>query len=182
MWKVPLTSIFVALTLLALPFTVQATPCDEQCKRAKAEIKLNIRFPSYLNKRYCKDVRQEFLTSAARSLQRYRDRQLSKLHQGGMHHTRQFLLQRKEWLSECDTYLQHISRYRIFRSANTTHNIFKAIDKVEAILAALVNGATYVDDEGYGAIAAASEHFDHLLALLQQHKTQMQVAGQINID
>ncbi|WP_299772624.1 hypothetical protein [uncultured Pseudoteredinibacter sp.] len=159
-----------------------AYACDESCKRAQAEERLKIKYPSYLNKRYCRDVSGQFLTTAAKSLQRYRENQLSDLHRGGMYNTRKFLVQRKEWLKECDDYLQQVSRYRVFRNDKTTKDIFSAIDKVNTILAALVNGATYVSDEGYDSLTAVSERFDNLLKLMDNHKTQMQLAGQLNID
>ncbi len=171
--------------LMMLLLSLGSSPsyaCDESCKRAQAEERLNVRYPSYLNKRYCRDVSSQFLTTAAKSLRRYRENQLSDLHRGGMYNTRKFLVQRKEWLKECDDYLQQVSRYRVFRSASTTKDIFSAMDNVSSILAALVNGATYVSDEGYDSLTAVSERFDRLLTLMDNHKTQMQLAGQLNID
>lgn len=176
---------FASALIMLLLFSFVSSPsyaCDEDCKRAQAEERLNIRYPSYLNKRYCRDVSSQFLTTAAKSLRRYRENQLSDLHRGGMYNTRKFLVQRKEWLKECDDYLQQVSRYRVFRNANTTKSIFAAIDNVNSVLAALVNGATYVSDEGYDSLTAISERFDHLLSTMENHKTQMQLAGQLNID
>lgn len=159
-----------------------AQACDESCKRAEAEKRLNTSFPKYLTKRYCRDVRSQFLTTASRSLTRYRDTKLPDLHRGGMFNTRKFLLQRREWLGECDQYLSNVSRYHIFRSAKTTKDIFSAIDGVTKILEALVNGATYVSDGGYDSVTAAKERFDRLLSLMDSHKTQLQLAGQLNKD
>lgn len=174
-------AVFAFILILPL-LSNNSYACDEQCKREKAEKLHNIKFPSYLNKRYCHQTRSNFLVHTARSLTRYRDTKLAELHRGGMNNTRKFLLQRKDWLTECDTYLRRTSRYRIFRNDKTTNAIFASIDAVNKILGALIDGATYVSDDGNGSSGAAKEKFDRLLSLMDNHKTQLQVAGQLNIN
>lgn len=170
-------------TLSLLLAAANSYACDENCKRKKAEQRLNVSFPSYLSKRYCRDVSGQFLTTASKSLRRYRENKLADLHRGSMFYTREFIVQRKGWLKECDDYLKEVSRYRVFRSADTTQQIFTAMDEVSYTLGALVNGATFVsNNEGYDSLTAISEPFDRLLELLDAHKTQMQLAGQLNID
>lgn len=136
-------------------------------------------FPSYLNQSYCQEIAVEFMTSSVGSLQKYREAQLPNLHRGGMNNIRKFINQRKNWLIECDQFLSATNNRRIFKDDSTTDDIFDAMNSVTGELESLISGVSYSVDAGRAQSSMAEEKFDHLLLLVDNHKTRLQLKGQL---
>ncbi|WP_041522610.1 hypothetical protein [Gilvimarinus agarilyticus] len=167
------------LVLLAL-FGNQVNACDEDCKRQQAMDQHNVEFPSYLNAKFCETTSVDFLLRDYASLEKYRNERLPTGHKGGMNNIRKMLEQRKEWLIECDDYLRLTEQGRVFYNAETTKSIFAAIDKVTAELNGLVyNGSQDVIVSN--GLDIAEQDFDQMLSTLDQHKTNLQLRGQLVI-
>ena len=135
-------------------------------------------FPSYLNQDYCEDIASDFMTSTLKSLRRYRDTHLQLQSKRGMINTRNYILQRKDWLLECDNFLSHTASSRIFRNEKTTETIFEAMDGVSEELASLAKGVTYSLDVGQDSTTIAAEKFEQLFKLVDDHKTLLLLRGQ----
>jgi hypothetical protein len=155
--------------------------CDEQCKREKAMADNGIQFPEYLTSRYCRDISVDFLMGTRNSLQEYRDERLERAHRGGMRNIRNFIEQRKEWLKECDQYLMLTGQGRIFRNAETTEKIFSAMDTVSKELQDLVNGLVYFVQGDGKQTDVAAQKFEALFHVVDEHKTDLQLRGQLVI-
>ncbi|MGH1373923.1 MAG: hypothetical protein ACRBBW_17925 [Cellvibrionaceae bacterium] len=137
------------------------------------------KFPSYLTEKYCNSIKVDFMTSSMKSLQRYRDKQLPSQHRGGMNNIRKYLEQREDWLLECDNYLASTSRDRLFKDKKTTDSIFTAISSVTGELNSLITGVTYSTELGESPTSVASQKFDHLFKLVDDHQTLMLMKGQV---
>lgn len=135
--------------------------------------------PSYLNEKYCNDIKLDFITTSIKSLQGYRDKQLVSQHRGGMNNIRKYLDQREEWLKECDQYLSKTKHGRLFQDNATTISIFEAMDAVSTELSSLVNGVTYSVEAGGSPTDVAADKFDHLFKLVDDHQTMMLLKGQV---
>lgn len=168
--------LLVVLGFLYISTSV-ANDCDEACKKAEAEAKHSTKFPSYLSWNYCDDIRMEFMTSAVRSLEKYRANHLDTRYKGAMRNTKQFINQRQSWLSECDHYLSLTGKGKIFSDQKTTDNIFYAMNDVKEELDALIKGITYSSDFGVESIDIIAEKFDTLLKLVDDHKAIMHLKG-----
>ncbi|WP_439133586.1 hypothetical protein [Pseudomaricurvus sp.] len=136
-------------------------------------------FPSYLNEKYCNDIKLDFITSSIKSLQSYRDKQLVSQHRGGMNNIRKFLDQREDWLKECDQYLSQTKQNRLFLDDATTASIFEAMDSVSDELTSLISGVTYSVDAGGSPTDVAADKFDNLFKLVDDHQTTMLMKGQV---
>lgn len=137
------------------------------------------KFPSYLTGKYCNGIKVDFMTSTMKSLQRYRDKQLPSQHRGGMNNIRKYLEQREDWLLECDNFLASTSRNRLFKDKKTTATIFSAISSVTDELQSLITGVTYSTELGQSPTSVASQKFDHLFKLVDDHQTLMLMKGQV---
>ena len=135
-------------------------------------------FPSYLNGKFCQDTAADFMTTSINSLQRYRHNQLPTLHRGGMNNIRKYILQRTEWLRECDDYLQATTKLRVFKDDKTTEAIFDAMNAVTEELHALIKGVTYASTDGDQSAQAAAK-FDRLFDTVETHKNLMLLKGQL---
>ncbi|UTF61413.1 hypothetical protein [Gilvimarinus sp. DA14] len=174
MKKLPITAISF---LLALCGSNLASACDEACEK-KAEAEHGVKFASYLNADFCSSTRADFLIQDYKSLDKYRAEQLPNGHKGGMNNIRKMLEQRKDWLQECDDYLRLTNQGRIFRDKATTDKIFAAIDKTNEELNNLVyNGNP--DVIVTNGLDIAQQDFNQMMQLLDQHKTQLQLRGQL---
>lgn len=136
-------------------------------------------FPSYLSTQYCADLKHSFMTSAVKSLQRYKDQQLATRHRGGMYNIRTFVQQREEWLQECDGYLQATHHQRLFKDAKTTDGIFNAMTSVSQELQSLIAGVSYTVEPGGDVTDVAAQKFEHLFKLVDDHQTRMLMRGQV---
>lgn len=170
----------IALFVLAAP----AFACDEACRKLDAEQKTGEKLPSYLSWGYCDEIKHEFLTSSMRSLQKFNDKQLADENNNtrratAMRHTENFITTQKEWLSECDNYLQVTDKGRIFRDAATTSKIFGAIDSISAELHAQMKGENRVDGiTGIDKSAEVSgEKFESLFTAIQLHVDKSNLRG-----
>lgn len=166
-----------ALFVLAL-FSLQAFACDETCKREKAMQEHGVNFPSYLTADFCQTTSTDFLLRDVESLKEYRSGHLLTGHKGGMNNIRKMLEQRKEWLTECDEYLRLTDQGRVFRNEETTTSIFAAMDRVNKEL----NGMIYNGDRSVtvsSGIDVAEQRFDTMFDLLERHKTDLQLRGQL---
>ena len=151
--------------------------CDESCKRAKAEAANNLKFASYLNAKYCQSTGLDFLLQGRKSLQSYRDKQLATAHRGGAKNIRNFILQRKDWLLECDNYLSLTEQGRIFRNKNSTDKIINAMvttaDELQKIMMRPKS-----DVENLELVTApAAQKFDDLFKAVDAHYLELQRRG-----
>ena len=167
--------IILAITLL---FIYQSgIACDEACKRAKAESAGNIKFASYLNAKYCKQTSVDFLLQGKKSLQAYREKQLPTAHRGGAKNIRNFILQRKDWLQECDKYLQLTEQGRVFRDKETTEKIIGSMTatagELEKIMKRPRNDAEVLEL----VVAPAGQKFDELFNQVDAHYLELQRRG-----
>lgn len=169
---------FIALFIVF--FCTPAFACDEDCKREAAMAEHDIRFPSYLNASYCTDTSVDFLLRARSSLENYRDGRLETGHKGGMRNIRNFLQQRKQWLQECDEYLLLTGQGRVFRNAETTEQIFSSIDQVSEELQRLIGSGGGVNVSP-SQLGNATQRFDHLFMVVDNHRTELQLRGQLVI-
>ena len=168
------------MILLGVFFCHSALACDETCKREAAMTDHNITFPGYLTANYCQDTSVAFLLRGRDSLQNYRDGKLQTGHKGGMRNISQFLKQRKQWLEECDQYLALTGQGRIFRDEPTTQAIMAAIDATTSELDRLVasGGGVHVSA---GQAEIAGTRMDQLFGQLDNHRTDLQLRGQLVI-
>ena len=166
------------LLALALAMATGASSCDEACVKSKAEQALGKSFPSYLTWQSCDDTREQFMTSAMRSLQSYRDEHFDVRKKRGMANIKNFLDQRREWLAECDDYYRHTQRGRIFEDDATTDKVFAAIEGVSRELSDLINGVTYsIGTPGDDPNSVIMGRFDTLLNTVDDHRTLMHLKG-----
>lgn len=169
--------------LLSILFIVLLAPtafaCDEACLREKAQEKHQVTFPSYLDSKFCKTTSKDFLVGARKSLQKYHDERLDSAHRGGIRNIRNFIEQRKEWLMECDNYLSLTDQGRIFRTKETTDEIFTAVDSLSTELKRLVTIRKTPDEDGFELTASAREKFGQIFKLLDAHRTDLQLRGQL---
>lgn len=175
-------NIIIAVALLILTTPVFA--CDEACSKLNAEQKTGKKLPGYLSWGYCDEIKEEFLTSSMRSLQKYNDKQTAGASEGtrrkaGMRNTQKYIDTRKDWLSECDNYLKVTDKGRIFRDDTTTTKIFGAMDSISAELIAQMKGANYTDAmTGLDNSAEiASEKFESLFTAVQLHVDKANLRG-----
>ncbi len=167
----------ILLTITLLTLSQFNFACDENCKKAKAETANNIKFASYLNTKYCQQTSNDFLIQGKKSLQTYREKQLPTAHRGGAKNIRNFVLQRKDWLQECDKYLQLTEQGRVFRDKESTDKILGAMtataDELEKIMKRPKNDAEVLDL----VIAPAGQKFDDLFKLVDAHYLELQRRG-----
>ncbi|WP_049630193.1 hypothetical protein [Cellvibrio sp. pealriver] len=167
----------ITLTILLLALSPLGFACDEACKRAKAEAANNVKFASYLNAKYCKSTGLDFLMQGRKSLQNYRDKQLATAHRGGAKNIRNFILQRKDWLQECDNYLTLTEQGRIFRDKESTDKIISAMtgtaDELQKIMMRPKS-----DVESLELVTApAALKFDELFKAVDAHYLELQRRG-----
>lgn len=167
----------VLLTITLLFLAQFCVACDEACKRGKAETANNIKFAAYLNAKYCKQTSNDFLMHGKKSLQAYKEKQLPTAHRGGAKNIRNFVLQRKDWLQECDKYLQLTEQGRIFRDKESTDKIINAMTntatELEKIMKRPKNDAEVMDL----VVAPAAQKFDELFKLVDDHYLELQRRG-----
>ena len=167
----------LALLVLSL-WATQSMACDESCKRERAMKEHGVTFAGYLNADFCKTTSTDFLLRDFKSLQDYRGDRLLTGHKGGMNNIRKMLEQRKEWLAECDDYLKLTGQGRVFRDADTTDKIFASMDRVTKELNSLIYNGDRAVTVTQG-VDIAEQRFDNLFSLLDQHKTELQLRGQL---
>lgn len=167
--------------VVLLGMSLPALACeDESCLRDRASVTNNIEFPGYLTWQFCEDTKNTFMTADVRSLENYRTKRLNIEHRNRMKNIKGFVEQRKEWLAECDQYMKLTSHGRIFRDEETTQKIFAAMDSVSTELGAVLNGVTYVNEEGQTDNTVVAAKFDTFFRLVDDHKTVMMLKGQFN--
>lgn len=168
----------LCILLMAL-IAPAALACDETCKRDKAMAENSITFPSYLESKYCKTISVDFLVGARRSLQKYYEERLDSAHRGGIRNIRNFIEQRKEWLLECDNYLILTDQGRIFRTKSTTDEIFNGMASLSDELNRLIGIRKTAGENAYELTASARLKFEQLFKLLDDHRTDLQLRGQL---
>ncbi|MDN3639665.1 hypothetical protein QWY82_12745 [Simiduia curdlanivorans] len=169
--------------LLGLCLAQGAYACDEMCKKEAAEKKLGTEFPKYLTWKYCDGISGEFMTSTMKSLQSYTESHLDTTRKRGMRNTKNFLEQRKDWLTECDNYIAATGKGRVFKDDKTTNGIFDAIDGVTSELDSLMKGVTYATQGTLAAPGSADDthvaqtKFYTLFTLVDNHKNMLLLKG-----
>jgi len=151
--------------------------CDESCLKEKAEAANKIQFPGYLSWEYCEDIRMDFITASMTSLDNYKSEHFDTRYKGGMRNIKNYIIQRKAWLEECDQYMQLTKNEPIFDDEKTTKQIFAAMDSITTELDDLLAGVTYSADVGQDSTAVAVERFDKLLKMVDEHKYLMHLKG-----
>ncbi len=169
--------ILLALALLALAQTSLA--CDEACKRAKAEEANNIKFGAHLSAKYCKTTATDFLIQTRRALQTYRDKQLPTAHRGGARNIRSFISQRKDWLVECDKYLELTEQGRVFRDKETTDKIITSMTNLNNELHKIMMRPKNPDESKELVVSPAGMKFDELFQLMDDHYLDLQKRGML---
>ena len=167
----------ILFTIALLSFAHFSVACDEACKRAKAEAANNIKLASYLNAKYCKSTGLDFLIQGRKSLQAYRDKQLPTAHRGGAKNIRNFILQRKDWLQECDNYLQLTEQGRIFRDKDSTDKIITSMTGTASELEKIMKRPKVQSESLELVIAPAAQKFDELFKLIDAHYLELQRRG-----
>lgn len=162
---------------LAFFINAPAFACNDACKRAKAEADNNIKFASHLTAIYCASTTKGFMLQEIKLLQSYREKQLPTAHRGGAKNIRHFVNQRKEWLAECDKYLELTGQGRAFHDKETTDKIMSTMgniaDELKKVMMRPKNPAENLDT----VITPASTQFDLLFEQLEAHKLLMQRKG-----
>lgn len=167
----------ILLTISLLCFSSFTLACDEACKREKAEAANNIKFASYLSVKYCKTTSMDFLLQGRKSLQAYREKQLPTAHRGGAKNIRNFILQRKDWLQECDNYLQLTDQGRIFRDKASTEKILTSLTGTADELYKIMMRPR-AEVESLELVAApAGLKFDELFKNVDDHYLELQRRG-----
>jgi len=168
------------LLAIALVTLAQASlACDEACKRAKAEETNNIKFGAYLNLKYCKTTTADFLIQTRRALQTYRDKQLPTAHRGGARNIRNYIDQRKDWLKECDNYLELTDQGRVFRDKETTTAIIDSMTDVSTELKKIMMRPKNAAENKDLVIAPAAAKFDELFQMMDDHYLDLQKRGML---
>ncbi|MGV8834519.1 hypothetical protein [Cellvibrio sp.] len=167
----------ILLTIALLSLSQFGFSCDEACKRTKAEAANNVKFASYLNAKYCKSTGLDFLLQGRKSLQAYREKQLPTAHRGGAKNIRLFIMQRKDWLQECDNYLQLTEQGRIFRDKDSTDKIISAMTGTAAELEKIMKRPKVEMENLELVTAPAAQKFDDLFKLVDAHYLELQRRG-----
>lgn len=172
-----MNKLLIAIALFALAQFGYA--CDEACKRANVESSKNIKFPSYLNMKYCQSTVEDFLLNTRKSLQTYRDKQLATAHRGGAKNIRNFIMQRHDWLKECDTYMEQLELGNVFRQKDTTDKIFGAMTTTADELYKVMMRPKNPGEDLEMVAAPAGARFDELFQLIDDHFIELQKRGLI---
>lgn len=167
----------ILLVIAMISLSQFSVACDEACKRAKAEAANNVKFASYLNAKYCQSTGMDFLMQGRKSLQSYRDKQLPTAHRGGAKNIRNFILQRKDWLQECDNYLQLTEQGRIFRDKDSTDKIIAAMTGTAGELEKIMKRPKVEVESLELVVAPAAKKFDELFQLVDGHYLELQRRG-----
>lgn len=167
----------ILLIITLICFSPFSLACDETCKRAKAEAANNVKFASYLNQKYCKTTGVDFLLHGRKSLQNYRDKQLPTAHRGGAKNIRNFILQRKDWLEECDNYLQLTDQGRIFRDKESTEKILASMTSTAEELHKIMMRPRVEVESLELVTAPAGQKFDELFKNVDAHYLELQRRG-----
>lgn len=167
--------ILLCITLFC--FSQFSLACDEACKRAKAETANNVKFASYLNLKYCKTTSLDFLLQGRKSLQAYREKQLPTAHRGGAKNIRNFIIQRKDWLQECDNYMQLTEQGRIFRDKESTEKIMSSLTNTADELQKIMMRPRAEVESLELVTAAAGLRFDELFKNVDDHYLELQRRG-----
>jgi hypothetical protein len=167
----------LACLLLLVFISPLSLACDETCAREKAMAEHQVKFPSYLDSKYCRTTTVDFLTTARRSLQQYLDERLDTAHRGGMRNIRNFIEQRREWLQECDQYLNLTNQGRIFRTKETTDQIFSSINSLSEELDRLIKIRRTAEEDPLELTTGARQKFQILFKNMDDHRTDLQLRG-----
>ena len=166
--------LFASVILLSQP---AFSSCDEQCMREQAETSLNTKFPKYLTWKECERVTNTFMTSVMTSLDDFRSNRLSTKYKGPLKNIRAEINRQKDWLKECDVYLNATKKKRVFEDKATTEKIYAAMDSVSEELSALINGVTYSASANQDPHYVINTKFDSLFKSVDDHKTLMHLKG-----
>ncbi len=163
--------------LLLLGLSVNVLACDEQCRRNKAMQANHVEFPNYLTWDFCETTKMTFMERDIPSLLSYRNERMTTKYRGSMRNTKNFLVQREEWLKECNDYMVMTGKDPLFKDTKTTNSIFSSMTSVAEELDALIGGVTYASDDGNDS-KVAGDKFDMLFKLVDDHKTLLMIKGQ----
>ena len=169
----------ILLTFVLLSLAQASFACDEACKRDQVEAAKNLKFPTYVNQKYCQTTTEDFLLRARKSLQQYRDNQLSTGHRGGAKNIRNFILQRRDWLQECESYMEAMDLGFVFRQKDTTDKIFGSMGGVADSLYKMMMRPKNPEESLNLVTAPVAQKFDDMFKLIDQHFLELQKRGLI---
>lgn len=169
----------ILLTIALFSLAQIGFACDEACKREQVEAAKSVKFPSYVNQKYCQSTTEDFLLRARKSLQQYRDNQLSTGHRGGAKNIRNFILQRRDWLQECETYMEAMDMGYVFRQKDTTDKIFGSMTTVADSLYKMMMRPKNPNESLDLVTAPVAQNFDNMFKLIDQHFLELQKRGLI---
>lgn len=165
---------FIALMV----FAMSGFACDEKCKREKAELEAGIEFPNHVTWKLCEDTAYYFMTSTLKQLDRYKDTRLPTANQVSLRNIKRLVNEQRQWLTECDEYMQLTDNGRIFKEADTTDTIFAAMDNLTEQLDAGMRSAVNATDVVGDPNGLKQEQFNKLLQLVEDHIRILQLRGQ----
>ncbi|MFT7560719.1 MAG: hypothetical protein ACI93R_002642 [Flavobacteriales bacterium] len=168
--------IVILITGLGL-FTQNALGCDESCLKEKIELEKKLDFPGYLTWKYCEGLKLDFMTTDMRSLESYSTKHFDTKYKGPIKNTVRFIDQRKEWLGECDQYLQLTGKGRVFDDKKTTDIVFGQMDSIKHELKGILDGASYSSANGDETKEVVGDKFGQLFKLVDDHKTLLHLKG-----
>jgi|MDSY01.1.fsa_nt_gb hypothetical protein len=174
--------IIFAIALLIL--TAPTFACDETCKRQQAEQKTGEKLAGYLSWQFCDETKESFLTLAMPSLEKYNEQNNNGMTEGtrrkaAMRNTRIYINNQKDWLAECDHYLEVTHKGHIFKDKKTTKKIFGDMESVSSELLAQMKGAIYTDgNTGLDTSNQVSaEKFEALFTSIRMHVDKANLRG-----
>lgn len=158
-------------------FTQTALGCDEACLKEKAQQEHSVNFPSYLTWKYCDGLKLDFINIDMESLQSYSSSHFDTKYKGPIKNTIRFLDQRKDWLSECDKYMEVTGKGRVFDDKKTTDLVFGRMESIRKELQGIVDGVTYSSANGDETAVIVGEKFNSLFEAVDDHKNLMHLKG-----
>ena len=163
--------------LALLTAATSSFACDEQCKQDQLNPNDQTNFPSYLSKRYCSELKLDFMTKDMQSMQSYSRDHFGTQYKGPIKNMVSFIDQRENWLKECDDYLHIKHGEHIFTDQETNTKIFTSIDSVRNELKAIIDGKTYSEFTGEDTKTVVGSKFEGLFQLVDNHKNLMYLRG-----
>jgi|GEM_PF-3370767 len=149
--------------------------CDKACQNTK-EAQENRVFPRYVTPSYCRDVRDDFLSSTLRSVDIFVNKKINTKYKGSIRNTRNYLSQHLSWVKECDDFLKTVKSKRIFHSDKSTEEIYSLTNTVISHFDDLLKGIVEVDVNGQENISLKID-FKRLSSTVETHRDFMHLRG-----
>ncbi len=149
--------------------------CDKDCQKTK-DAQENRVFPKYVTSNYCRDVREDFLSSTLSSVDTFVNKKINTKYKGSIRNTRNYLSQHLSWVQECDDYLKTVKNKRIFHSSESTEQIYTLTNVVIQRFDDLLKGIVEVDESGQENMSLKAD-FKRLSSTVETHRDRMHMRG-----